>query len=137
MPEGVMPTSSPWRRVVAYCIECGLEMPDRAKFCPECGTTGWRGPAANGPPQPVVKPIGPMVKPFGPEELERQRRNAERDAAWGARLKAERKMQREEAWPPQMDDRDRKLEAEGVEWLGLEGLLPLRRLAEERATDSE
>lgn len=36
--------------VLAFCIECGLQLPSTAKFCPACGTTSH--PAESGSPAP-------------------------------------------------------------------------------------
>ena len=40
---------------MAFCINCGITLPDGSKFCPSCGT-----------PQPVLEPIAPAPEPIVP-----------------------------------------------------------------------
>jgi Double zinc ribbon len=54
-----------------YCMKCGNQLPDDARFCAKCGTAVGGGGAASGPAAPpaAAPSAGPTIAPSGAQEL--------------------------------------------------------------------
>ena len=58
---------------MAYCVKCGRQLPEAAKFCPDCGSATVKDNASEGFKSAVERNVGDITSSFDPADIEKNK----------------------------------------------------------------